>query len=493
MNYQHKNAKETDQLSDHETMEQLIALGYIDSPDENIEIAILKTTCDLKHNLARVHMGKKDYEKSKELLLKLVSATYPTYDGKDEASNKKRPYPFVIGDSMIDTIPFYLDLLSISLLEKDFDKAEIYLKKIKSKDNQLQVNTLSSEIQILLGRGKVQKALEKLEAIKHKTSNSEIWYQIGKIHQRLDNIEQAKEAYETAISIENDKAKFHQALAEVLIQIGNYEEAAEYALTSIELVKYFPKAHYVLGQALEQLGDLENAKKAFETAISLTPKSHYRADIAIENINEKIEFNRSELRDKNESTYKKDQIVIVSGLPRSGTSLMMQMLDKGGLDILTDNDRKPDQSNPKGYYEYKPVMSIHKDNSWIPLAQNKGVKVVAPLLKFLDPKYRYKIIFMTRDLNEVVKSQQKMIGKDTDTLPLVLFEAYNKQLETVDHWKNKEPGVELVYIDYQDALNEAPEVTKKITSFIGLPLDTNNMVSCVDQSLYRNKVKHIAN
>jgi predicted AlkP superfamily phosphohydrolase/phosphomutase/predicted negative regulator of RcsB-dependent stress response len=490
---QHKNSHEIDQLSDNDTMQQLIELGYIDSPDERIEIAILKTKCDLKHNLARVYLGKKDYANSKAILRKLISSKYPKYDGKDEEKNKKRPYPFVIGESMIDTIPFYLDLLSISLVEQDFDSAENYLKDIISRDKKLEVNTLTAEIQILLGRGKVQKALEKLEAIKHKTSNSEIWYQIGKIHQRIDNIKQAKEAYETAISIENDKAKFHQALAEVLIQIGNYEEAAEYALTSIELVKYFPKAHYVLGQALEQLGDLENAKKAFETAISLTPKSHYRADIAIENINNKIEFNKAKLQDKNESTYKKDQIVIVSGLPRSGTSLMMQMLDKGGLDILTDNDRKPDQSNPKGYYEYNPVMSIHRDNSWIPLAQNKGVKVVAPLLKFLDPKYRYKIIFMTRDLNEVVKSQQKMIGKDTNTLPLALFEAYNKQLETVNRWKNKEPGVELIYIDYQEPLNDAPEVAKKIASFIGLPLDTANMVTCVDQSLYRNKAKHIAN
>ena len=97
------------------------------------------------------------------------------------------------------------------------------------------------------------------------------------------------------------------------------------------------------------------------------------------------------------------------------------MMNKGGLDVLTDESRKSDDSNPKGYFEYDPVMSLHKDNTWLDKAQNKSLKVVAPLLKFLDPKFRYKVIFMNRDLTEVVKSQQKMIGKNPDVLPINLF------------------------------------------------------------------------
>jgi len=186
--------------------------------------------------------------------------------------------------------------------------------------------------------------------------------------------------------------------------------------------------------------------------------------------------------------YRKDQIVIVSGLPRSGTSLMMQMLDKGGVKILTDENRKADTSNPKGYFEYDPVMSIHKDNLWLDKAKDKSVKVVAPLLKFLDPKYRYKVIFMNRDLTEIVKSQQKMIGKDPETLPTRLLNAYKKHLNQVEIWKDREPGVELIYLNYKDVLNNTEESLEKVVSFIGVEMNKDQMASCVDKSLYRNKV-----
>ena len=136
--------------------------------------------------------------------------------------------------------------------------------------------------------------------------------------------------------------------------------------------------------------------------------------------------------------HRKGQIVVVSGLPRSGTSLMMQMLDKGGCEVLVDGKREADVSNPKGYYEYEPVMSIHKSNLWLEEAKDKVVKIVAPLLKFLSPKYRYKIIFMTRDLNEVIKSQQVMQGKDDNAFPVKLVEAYHKLLNSVKVWKNRE-------------------------------------------------------
>jgi len=155
---------------------------------------------------------------------------------------------------------------------------------------------------------------------------------------------------------------------------------------------------------------------------------------------------------------------------------------------LTDQNRKADHSNPKGYFEYDPVKSIHKDNAWLELAKNKSVKVVAPLLKFLSPKYRYKVIFMNRDLSEIIKSQQKMIGKNQDVLPVKLFEAYNKQLSQVETWKLKEPGVELIYVNYKDVLNNTEETLKKVASFIGLDLNTTEMMACVDKSLYRNKV-----
>jgi hypothetical protein len=254
------------------------------------------------------------------------------------------------------------------------------------------------------------------------------------------------------------------------------------------LVKYFPVAHFTLGEALEKLGDLENAKLAYDTAAKLKPQTHHRAEKAIENVEEKLD-KQIKFVDKTDYKFRKDQIVVVSGLPRSGTSLMMQMLNNGGVEVLTDQNRKADDSNPQGYFEYDPVKSIHKDNSWLELAKNKSVKVVAPLLKFLSPKYRYKVIFMNRDLSEIIKSQQKMIGKNQDVLPVKLFEAYNKQLNQVETWKKKEPGVELIYVNYKDVLEHTDEVIHNISSFVGLDLNSKDMAACVDSALYRNKAK----
>ena len=485
---QHEKANEIEQFSDNETMQQLIDLGYIDRPDVKIENAIIKTRSDLKHNLARVYIGKKDYMKAKELLLELVRDTYPVFEEKDikKTNGNQNPYDIKAGDSIVDLIPYYMDLLSVSLSEKDYEKAEEYLNELRTRDKRFELKTHFSEAKILVGKGKIQQALNVLNEAKKNKPNSEVWYQIGKIYMQLSKFEEAKLAFEKTLEFESDKAKFHHALAVVYIRLENFEEAVEHALTSIELVKYFPEAHYTLGEALEKMGDLENAKKAYDTADKLKPKPHHRLKHALDNMQEKIET--PTLKEKSHNKYKKDQIVVVSGLPRSGTSLMMQMLDKGGADILTDNNRKPDESNPKGYYEYNPVMSIHKNNDWLEFAQNKSVKIVAPLLKFLDPKYRYKIIFMNRDLNEVVKSQQKMIGKDPETLPMHLFENYKKLLKLVEFWKDKEPGVELVYINYKDALNNTEEVIEKVSTFIGIELNKEEMAACVDNTLYRNRV-----
>ncbi len=452
-----------DQLTDNETMEQLIELGYIEKPEEKIEDAILKTKCDLRHNLARVYYGKKDYQSAKEILLDLLKEKEP-----------------------IDPIPYYMDLLAIELKYSNFDKAEEYLNKLKELDEIFKRTSYFAESQIALGKGNFEKSLKILYDVIKVKSTPEIWFQIGKVHRRISEYDKAKTAFENAIEQETDRAKYHNALAEVLLRLGEYEEAAETALTAIELVKYFPSAHYTLGEALEKLGDLENAKIAYETAASLKPKDFHRAEKALENVNEKIQEDLN-LQDKTAYKYRDNQIVLVSGLPRSGTSLMMQMLNKGGIEPLTDDKRKPDDSNPKGYYEFEPVMSLHRDNSWLGKAQNKAVKIVAPLLKHLSPEYRYKIIFMNRDLNEIVKSQQKMIGKDPETIPVTLYNSYHQQLQQIEVWKEREPHVELIYVNFKEVLENPVETSNKIEKFIGVPLEKNAMANCVDLNLYRNK------
>ncbi|SFU29549.1 Tetratricopeptide repeat-containing protein [Pustulibacterium marinum] len=460
---EHTKSSEFSSLSDQETMQQLIDLGYVDKPDEKIETAILKTETDLKHNLARVFLGKKDYESAKEVLLELL----------------KSP-------KEIDLIPFYLDLITIAIREGDFKKAEKYLKTIRVIDSKLELNTTVTEAKILIGVGKFLEAINLLSEAAKTKPNPEIFFQKARAHVKLQQFEFAKNDFETALEFEQDNARYHQAIAAVYIQLGDYEEAADHALTAIELIKYFPKAHYTLGEALEKMGDLANAKIAFETAAKLQPKTYHKAEKKIENIDEQI--GEIKLEDKATFKHRENQITVVSGLPRSGTSMMMQLLSNGGLEALIDGEREADVSNPKGYFEYKPVMSMHQDNSWLSEAQNKSVKIVAPLLKFIDRQFRYKVIFMNRDIHEIVRSQQKMIGKDPDTLPLHLLQAFQKQLQTIDFWKNNEPGVEILFINYKDMMtNPKPEIDK-ICEFLGVELDKEAMLNSIDTSLYRNRM-----
>ena len=102
-------------------------------------------------------------------------------------------------------------------------------------------------------------------------------------------------------------------------------------------------------------------------------------------------------------------ITIVSGLPRSGTSMMMQMLKQGGIEILTDKIRQNDVNNPRGYYELEKVKELPKDNTWLPEAEGKGVKIIVQLLQYLLPGFEYRIIFMQRDIKEILRSQKKML------------------------------------------------------------------------------------
>ena len=328
-------------LSDEETMQQLIDLGYVEKLDEKYEVAIKKTRIDLMHNLARVHLGKKDFSIAKHHLLDLLKE-----------------------DEDVDKGPFYMDLISIALIEKEHDQAKKYLELLKSSNTEVKYNLEFTEAQILSGMSRPREALRILEKARKSNESGTVLFRIGKLKYQLGEFNEARHFLELAIEKEPQKATYHAAIAEVFLRLDEYEEAADYALTSIELVKYFPKAHFLLGQALEKLGDLENAKLAFEMAAKLKPKEFHKAERSLENIIEKITA-PSVFKDKNTSKYRKNQIVVVSGLPRSGTSLMMQMLHKGGVNVLTDNKRKADQSNPKGYFEYDAVMSIHKNNSWL--------------------------------------------------------------------------------------------------------------------------------
>ncbi len=188
---------------------------------------------------------------------------------------------------------------------------------------------------------------------------------------------------------------------------------------------------------------------------------------------------------------KPDTIVVVSGLPRSGTSMMMKMLDAGGLKLLVDNIRVGDEDNPLGYYEFEPVKQLQRDPSWLAEARGKGVKIVSALLKHLPPQYRYQVIFMQRNMTEVLASQKQMLirrGERTDEVPdEKLAEIFAQHLRQVDAWLSSQPQVEVLYVRYDDALNAPLDVARQVQSFLGRDLDVENMARVVDRTLHRQR------
>ena len=182
-------------------------------------------------------------------------------------------------------------------------------------------------------------------------------------------------------------------------------------------------------------------------------------------------------------------IIIVSGLPRSGTSLLMQMLDRGGLEVVTDNIRTADTDNPRGYYEYEQVKKIKQDASWLPATRGKVFKMISQLLYDLPPSERYRIVFMERDFDEMLRSQEKMLARlnRKGAPPDQINRSYTLHLERLREWLRQQPNMQVLYVSYNDLVERPREQAERVNEFLGPRANVEEMVKAVDPSLYRNR------
>ena len=188
----------------------------------------------------------------------------------------------------------------------------------------------------------------------------------------------------------------------------------------------------------------------------------------------------------------KDYIIVVSGLPRSGTSMMMKMLEAGGQPIMTDNLREADANNPNGYYEFERVKELpNGDSGWLPEAGGKVVKIVTGLIMELPSGYKYRVIFMQRAMKEVLSSQKKMLGrlgKDDDKVEdEKMKKIYQEHLKQVNAWIVKQPNIEVLYVNYNTMLGNPLESLQKVNEFLGGEMDVNIMAGVVNKELYRER------
>ncbi len=184
-------------------------------------------------------------------------------------------------------------------------------------------------------------------------------------------------------------------------------------------------------------------------------------------------------------------ILVVSGLPRSGTSMMMKMLAEGGIPVVSDAIRTADEDNPNGYFEFEPVKKMAEGQTdWLREADHKVVKVISALLEYLPAGHRYKILFMEREIREILASQHKMLlrrNEDSKTGDAEMEAQFRKHLSDIKFWLARQPNMEVLYVDYNRLMSDPGPYCREIAEFTGMPVDVDRMRSVPDAQLYRNR------
>lgn len=491
----HSTDLQEDPWAAQEAMQQLIELGYIEAPGENIAQRIEDVKNESRYYVARNLLDGGKSNEAIEILEPIFEDTQETRYGQKLAHAYLSTKKFKKCRALIDKLKEKQSEIE-ALQEKEGSSDEkTSTKKKKGFIREIELPNYIDYVEglLLMYLNRPEKALKLLRKVEESAPNAlNVILNIGKVCLMRQRWVDAQNAFIKVLAIDESNSFAHHGLGLTFLRENRLEDALSEFFAAVELNYFYPKAHYHIGETLAKLEKNVEAAQAFELATSMAPgmtKAHkWLIDIY------KNRLNESEKAVTHENFIKdniKGEIIIVSGLPRSGTSMMMQILDKGGYDVLTDKVREPDTNNPKGYYEFEPVKKLMMDKSWLPEAEGKAVKIIAQLLPFLPSNYDYKIIFMRREMSEVLKSQQIMLGKEGDVkskvFPTGLNDAFQKQLVKVENWIDSQPNVEMLSVDYSNVIANAEDEIDNIISFLSIPGNKNEMIGVVDKRLYRNK------
>jgi tetratricopeptide (TPR) repeat protein len=285
-----------------------------------------------------------------------------------------------------------------------------------------------------------------------------------------------------------------------------YEDALTAQMQAVSLRHVNPRAHYYLGLSAAQLGRLEWARRAFEVAIELRP-AFAAARNALSTLDRRIggrfrpdtvALSTPAVHSKRETPPARPRAaapiralddhspVLVSGLPRSGTSLMMQMLAAGGLPALTDGARAADPDNPRGYLEWEPVRRIAEHPQALVGARGRALKVVSALLPAL-PREGCRVLFMERDLREIRDSQTAMLRRRSSTAPIAGVEELGRHLTEVRAWLARQPHLDVCFVSHAELMRRPAAVAAQLRDFLRLDLDIGAMAAVVEPALHRQR------
>ena len=580
-----------------EALEQLVALGYIDRPEEDSNAAIANCERELEYNLARAYMDADLHGEAAPRLLELYRAhpmefrfgiqlaaclrslnddhnlqsllrdmadrwrKYATLateeSAKIEALKAERLERWEalkkvedeITDPDIDKMA-RVDPRGNPVLFKDHEQHTLRKIQALAKGNPRSLDFLASTA--AAGIGDFDTALTLINRTRATHSGDPAFHaHRGNVLISLERLEEAEASLKVGLEIDGLNPKCLMGLARCYAEMGRHAEALDASGKAIDLQHQFPLAHYFRGLAHRGLGKFESAVASLNEAIRQNPNfeeahaaladihenhlvdatlaaEHRTAaeDLAAANRREseasaRIEFETKSIDElakhlptieeetsnpdfepsleqnrmserplEGDEAAKRAEVVVVSGLPRSGTSMMMQMLAAGGVPIFTDGERGADENNPRGYYEVDLAKGLARNNRWLHDCDGKAVKVVTPLIRHLPQAIDYKVIHMLRPIDEIVRSQSRMLERLDKKGSDLADEQMGRIMRNDAHAAAsmlKIHGQAVLPIDYADVLAEPARAAAAISAFLGRDLDEAKMAQAVDPSLHREK------
>ncbi|HWF10921.1 MAG TPA: tetratricopeptide repeat protein, partial [Bryobacteraceae bacterium] len=472
-------------------IEQFVALGYIEAQPEDRNLAAAISRRETKWNLARVHIAAWRFA---EALPALEELAVECPDRPD----------------------FALSLADCRLRMGLYAEAEAGIAHI---------GTSTPLVSLIRGRiafeqHRFRESVEHFTAAEHAAPRlPDVYLGLGLAWLKLRATADSERAFEKALAIDPHNAIALQGLTRVRLRQSRAADAIECALSSIACRHDLPLSHFLLGVALVRTGDAKRAIQAFETSLAFhpplrashrllarlygkTPEGARHREAARDFLRsrraaiDRIEGARAEARRRNAgrpvpSAIKPLDFIVVSGLPRSGTSLMMRILEAAGLPIKTDGERKADEDNPDGYYEWEAIRKVGAHPEILLEAEGKVIKAISMLLPAMPAMHRYKVIFMDRPIAEVAASQMRMRHRRGAGAPAVTAEKMAEMLEahrkeTLRALRNT-PGFEVLVVDYPRLVVDAETWAPRLGSFLGVDVPAAALLNTIRPDLYRNR------
>jgi tetratricopeptide (TPR) repeat protein len=535
-----------DPVAAAEALKQLVALGYVAPAGDDVRANVEETVAELKFNLARAHddAGRPDlavplYEElwrrkidDQRVVERLVHSLLildrhdrarEVLDAFDARCAVRAPEAAAELERREKEKP----ARALDPQRKNDDQREHFERRVLAEQS-TGFLTLRAVLRLRLNIAEVnwdelRKRLAQVEGGLYRVPPR---FMI-EAYARLDEDAKAQEWVAEALKRDPEDWQVLGQAARLHLRRKRYSEAIDAAAESLSLIYFQPVLHYVLGCAQMAMDDIEAAERSLRMAIgqlpglipahkalaklyeTLIPRPaeatlHRRKAVELLERAESQRLPAVEAPSAAEpippltafaeraiapSAFDKE-IIIVTGLPRSGTSMLMQVLVAGGVPVLTDGLRQPDEDNPHGYFEHEAATRLRHDSSWLPQARGRAVKLVLPLLPFLPAGETYRVIVIERDLGEVLASQRKMLsrlGRDGSAAELSeneLVRAYLLQRERVRAWLDRQPEIALLPLSYAEVLQDPHRTVHRLGAFLGRALDAA-AAGAVDPSLRR--------